>query len=382
MAWYHCGRCGQLFRSPASDVVDRRCAKCGRVPVLGLEAVPARSEPQPPAAAPAGTEIQQQRQKSQGRQPARSFLMTKILIGWLVVMGLIVFAVRHFWEEQNGTGTSKPASVAAAKGTAADESVVRLSQALPLCFTTLSGFLNAGTPEERNQFVFNPVAIAGRMARFYDLNPLTRIDPNSLKNTTNAMLTLSGVQALESRWHASDGRTFDCVFVEQNGEWRLDWEHFARYGDYPWSLFLTGGGASELEFRLLVRERLVKERSESSHMSLVFYAPRFGYPEQVGSASPEFLVKRDSPEGKVLSEAFLQHEKGTPLFGSKLPYLEPPDMLRVRVVIRRLPGEAEASYKFELVKVIACHWLALTEAETAAPAPAPPPKDNPAPPPP
>ena len=111
-------------------------------------------------------------------------------------------------------------------------------------------------------------------------------------------------------------------------------------------------------------------------MSLVFYAPRFGYPDQAGTASPEFLVKRDSADGRLLAAAFKKHAKGESLYGSKLPYLEPPDMLRVRVRLRRLPADAESSFKFELVKVIACHWLAIDDAGVqvpAQPAPQPPP---------
>jgi hypothetical protein len=296
--------------------------------------------------------------------------MTKIVLGWLLMMGLILLAVRFIW----GSDAGHPAATSAAstvKGTTGDESFVRLNQALPACYAALGRFLNAGTPEERNQFVLNPVATAGRMARFYDLNPLTRLDPKTLTNTTNTLLNLPAGQAVESRWLAADGRTLDCVFVQQNGEWRLDWEHFARYCDYPWSLFLTGGGETELEFRLLARERLVKERSEASHMSLVFYAPRSGYPEQTGTASPEFLIRRDSPDGKLLTAAFKQQEQGLTPFGSKLASLEAPDMIRVRVRIRRLPATAESAHPFELVAVLACHWITLNDAAVTPPATAP-----------
>ncbi|MEI7909868.1 MAG: hypothetical protein WCK77_09560 [Verrucomicrobiota bacterium] len=290
----------------------------------------------------------------------------------MLTMGLIVLAVRYIWPDEKARSSTNSA-VASMKGTSGDEAVVRLSTALPACFASFGGFLGAGTPEERNQFVLSPVATAGRMARFYDLNPLTRIDPKTVKNTANSLLELPAGRAVESRWSATDGRTLDCVFVQQNGEWCLDWDHFARYSDYPWSLFLTGDGEDELEFRLLVRERLFKERSETSHMSLVFYAPRFGYPDQAGTASPEFLVKRDSPDGRLLAAAFKKHAKGEPLYGSKLPYLEPPDMLRVRVRLRRLPADAESTFKFELVKVIACHWMAIDDPGVQVPAEPPPP---------
>lgn len=275
-------------------------------------------------------------------------------------MALVVLTVHLIWPSE-ASRTSTNAAIAAVKGTGGDEAVVHLNQALPACSTTFCDFVRADTPEERNQFVFNPIDTAGRMARFYDLNPAPRIDPRSLKNLANSLLELPSGRAVECRWAATDGRTFDCVFFQQNDEWLLDWDQFARYSDYPWSLFLTGDGESELEFRLLARERLVKQRDESSHMSLVFYAPRFGYPDQTGTSSPEFLVKRDSADGRLLAAGFKKHAKAEPLYGSKLPYLEAADMLRVRVRLRRLPADAQSTFTFELVKVIACHWMALDD---------------------
>jgi len=296
--------------------------------------------------------------------------MAKIFIVWLLVTVLIVLAVLHFLPEDKAR-TTLSSSVASVAGTSGDEAVVTLNYALPACQAALAGFLDAGTPEERNQFVHNPVATAGRMARFYDLNPFVRIEPKATKTTAYSLLNLPAGRAVETRWSAPDGRTLECVFIQQNGEWRLDWEHFVRYSEYPWSLFLTGAGEAELEFRLLVRERLVTQRSESSLMSLVFYPPRFGYPDQIATASPEFLIKRDSPDGSLLTAAFKKHAKGEPLYASKLPYLEPLDMLPVRVRLRRLNNAADADtpYSFELVKVLACHWMSLDKPDVVAPPP-------------
>ncbi len=288
-------------------------------------------------------------------------MMTKLIAGWLLVICIILFVVRWYWWEQTEQATSTSAKFSV-KGTSGDESLVNLHKALTPCCEILGGFLNARSPEERNQFVSNPVEMAGRMARFYDLNPLTRIDPKSVTNTVNTLLDLPTGQGVESRWTTADGRTLDCVFFKQKGEWRLDWEHFARYSEYPWSLFLAGDGPPEAEFRLLVRERLAKERSEASHMSLVFYAPRFGYPELAGLTSPEFLVRRDSDDGKLFTAIFRKQEKGEALYGSKLAYLEPENMTRVRVKIRRLPATTASTQKFELVKVLACHWISINDA--------------------
>ena len=124
--------------------------------------------------------------------------MVKILLGWALATALIVLAVRYFWQDDK-IRTSANSTAATLVGTSGDEAVVTLTKALPACCEALSGFLGAGSPEERNQFVLNPVTTAARMARFYDLNPFIRIDPLTIKNTTNSLLVLPGGRAVETR---------------------------------------------------------------------------------------------------------------------------------------------------------------------------------------
>jgi hypothetical protein len=389
MAWYHCGRCGSLFSSLTGDAYDQRCSKCGRDPSLGLEALPERNALPPPAATtpaavlPTRSNANRGRDKSSAQHSKPKRLMVKLLLGWALATALLALTIRWIWPEDARHNAGKTSSIDSVKGSAGDESVVNLRKALVPCISALSGFLSANTPEERNQFVLNPVATAGRMARFYNLNSLTRIDPRKVTNTVNTLLDLPTGQALESRWITADGRTFDSVFMQQEGEWHLDWEHFARYGDYPWSLFIAGDGPPEVELRLLVRERLAHERNDSPFMSLAFYAPRFGFPDPIDSHAPEFLLLRDSDDGRLLTAAFKKHAAGETLYGSKLPSMEAQGMIRARVKMRRLPVESEATQKIELVKVIACHWLAIDDAGVQAPNPEgqnaadpPPPKNH------
>jgi hypothetical protein len=307
--------------------------------------------------------------------------VAKLVVGWLVIMVLLVIAVRLRSPEPAKSGPSTSSRDSTFKGTAGDETVVAVRKAIPLCRDVLAGFLHATTPEERNQFVLDPVNTAGRMARFYSLNSLPRIDPASLQNTTNSMLHLPSGPALESRWETPDGMVLDSVFVQQADEWRLDWDHFVRHQDYPWAPFLAGEGPDEGEFRLLVRPRLARDGSESNQLNLVFYPPRFGRPESVTAPSLELIIQRDSDHGKLLTAGFKMRARQERLFGSTLPDLDPEGMLRVRVKLRRLPAEPgadeDADKKFELLAVLACHWLTTTDpgvkpAETADPAVPPP----------
>ena len=282
--------------------------------------------------------------------------MTKLVVGWSLLLLAIVFGTRHLLHVE--PSSAKPfVSQAAAKNVIPDADVALLSQVSGLCSQTFSGFLAATTPEERNQFVLTPITTAARMARFYRLNPQPEIDPQTLALTNSAVLHLPARRAIETQWRTAEGRTMDAVFIEENGEWRLDWDHFARFSDYPWALFLSGSETDHGEFRLLARERLAAERKNADAISLVLYAPRFGNAGETGFQSPEFLIKRDTRNGRLLDAAFKLNREGERVFGVNLPNINPEGHLRVRVKVRRVEQDGER--RFEIEEVVACHWYSI-----------------------
>jgi len=283
--------------------------------------------------------------------------MLKIIGGWLAVLILILVGAHYFW---GGEGPqNKPSRLPAVAAAFDSSDVVFLETASPKCMREFAGFIDAITPEEQNQFVLSAASTAVQMARYYNSNPLIKIDKTGMKLDKQVILNLPEGKALETLWHCADGRTLDAVFREEKGEWKLDWDHFIRYSDAPWALFLAGGGDNECEFRLLARERLAEERKNAETISLVLYAPRFGNPGDVGFQSPEFMVPRKSTNGKLLDAAFKMDRRGAKVFGSTLPNLNPDGMIRVRVKVRRT--EIEGERKFEIIQVLACHWYSLDD---------------------
>lgn len=345
----------------------RLCAKCGADPSLAM------LEPAPAAGPPAATAEPQaptgERRKSRsGKRRKSSHFMLKLVGGWTLVLALIVGGARLLWRDE--TPARNPTAASADPSTAptvSNEDIALLNEAGPKCGASISGFLSAGTPEERNQFVLAPIATAARMARFYDLNAFANVDPAVLRLTASAVLNLpDGKKAIETQWNAKDGARLEAVFREESGEWRLDWEHFARYSDYPWPLFLAGSGPAEGEYRLLVRERLADEHKDSKSLSIVLYTPRFGYPGDAGLQSPEFILPRDSRDGKLLAAGFKLARHGERVFGVKLHALDPDGMIRVRVKVRR--SEVNLERKFEIVEILACHWYSVNAPGVEVPA--------------
>ncbi len=286
-----------------------------------------------------------------------TFLLVKLISGWLLFLVGIVVAAHSLWPGRFVTPAAKVET--AVKAAEDAEDMALLDEAGPHCITSLSGFLAATSPEEQNQFVRTPVDTAPRMARFYNMNPIGTIDAKTLSSQGAAVVRLPGLNAVELNLSSPDGRLLDAVFIKENEEWLLDWEHYARYSDYPWPLFLAGNGEAEGEFRLLVRERLTEERKSEATLSLVLYAPRFGYANDTGFQSPEFLVRRETRNGKLLDAAFKLERAGKRVFGVKLRGTNPEGLIRVRAKIRRF--EVDGERRFEIKDIIACHWYSVDD---------------------
>jgi len=364
MSWFHCGHCAALFSSPPGDELERRCTFCGKDPSLTHGILTSRSAtaiPQPMLNVKmASIERPVSRKKRDGGRSKSSYLPIKLSVFWVLMLLAVVLAARWLGEKEPPREESRW-SEKALTGTMADEDVANLQAALPKCRETMLAFLLAVQPEVRAQFVLNPVLMAGKVSRFYQQYPFISLDPAEIQYAGSDLLKLSDGNAIEIRWRLPDGRQVDAVFREQDGDWRLDWEHFVRYSDSPWSMFLANAGESEEEFRLLARQRSSSTEEKTGKLSVAFYAPKFATPGDVGDPSPEFLIDQGSPDGQLLERAFKEAAdvKGESPFGSRLNRLDPDGMIRVRVKIRRwMDGDTK---KFEVTRVAACHWLSTDE---------------------
>ena len=351
--WFHCGRCGSLFQSQPGESEERTCSHCGSKPSLGLDATPAPASPGAFQTAVVEPHAGDRKRVTQ-RKHKSSYLVFKLAAIWILVLGGIVFGVRFIWHDQEAPASESTGFTPKKSGAYTQEDSDLINGAKEGIGKNFIGFISSTGAEQHNQFVFSPIATAGRMARFYNLNPVVKINPSGIvaKNTT--IIHIPDRRAIEVDWAPSDGRMLDTAFYEENGEWRLDWDHYVRYSDYPWPLFLSDKGDSEGEFRLLARERLAEERRSTDTLSLILYAPRFGYGDTTGQQSPEFNVRRASPDGRLLEAAFKLQRAGKRPFDMKITGTNPEELIRVRLKVRRI-DDGEARH-FEITKVIACHW--------------------------
>jgi hypothetical protein len=307
-------------------------------------------------ASQAPTDPSPAREKMSVRKRRTDYFMVKLVAAWMLCLLLIIVVAKRYWGGRSQN--PKPfVSQVEVKKVISTEDIILLEKSVPQCSFSFTNFLASGTPEARSQFVINPIDTVALMSRFNSMNPLFSIDPKTLTLRANEVLHLPTGRAIETLWSTADDRVLDAVFMEEKGDWRLDWAHFIRYSDYPWPLFLAGSGDGHGEFRLLARERLAEERKNSDNISIVLYAPRFGVPNDAGFVSPEFLVSRNSKNGRLLDAAFKLEKSRNRVFDVKMPTIDPEGLARVRVKISRT-GEANERH-FELVDVVACHWYSI-----------------------
>lgn len=355
-AWFHCGKCGSLFESIPGYSEERVCRICQRRPGTGVWA-PDTIDGEADISPDDSNGSDEDGLKRTARKKPQKNMMMRFLVVWIFIMAMAVWIRIHYVRLDEEKQNREEARRSMVEGTMADQKVALLNEALPDCHRSLAGFLTGGTPEMRNQFVFDPISNAATMAVFYGMNPLEKVDVEKLRRTAQEPLTVGNERMISTRWKEAEGAEFDAVFRNDTGTWKLDWEHFARYSDYPWTLFLAGEGPEEGDFRLLARRLLGGDAEQQSggRTAIVLMAPVFGQPSETGAPSPEFVMERRSDAGLLLGAAFSAQAEGEALFGAEEKAMEPAGLVRVRVRIRREAIGDE--FKFHLEEVLACHWI-------------------------
>lgn len=301
------------------------------------------------------TPVRQRRGKKSGRHKTNRWVV-RIVAGWFVLLGLIYWAGKVLWEGDQKLGAQTRSAEGSLASRGVSEDAALLQRSMDSCVRALMGFVQARTPEERSQFIHKPLDHVGKVARFYEMNPAPVMQPEALSLASRCVLRVGGEKAIATLWKVADGSSIEAVFFQDGDEWRLDWEHFVRYSDEPWPMFLSGDDTGSGEFRVLARERLARDRRGTGEIGIVAYAPYFGQPGLVGASPPEFLMSRDSEAGRMLVEAFRDLAEQRRPFGDTNPSADPEEMIRLRIKVRREPT-AEGGKRFILEQVSAVHWL-------------------------
>lgn len=357
LSWYHCGRCGSLFQSVKHASKGRLCRECGFSPIpptadKNTQKVHFTKTVNHIENIHKNTQKTAQTAQTAARRKKSSHFLVSFVAILFTATGLVALAIKTIWSVEE---IPKPVANTSVIETAPEnQNFALIDKHADKCWDTLKNFLQSGLPEQRSQYVSQPVTAVTRMTRHQDFEEMGNITPPTLKSSQWNVVSIGAEKSIELFWMNEDGRSFDALFKKEQEEWLIDWEYFVRYSDMPFAVFLSGNGDTEGEFRLLARERLAEDRKHQPTISIMFYAPVFGRPAETGVPSPEFLIERNSPAGKLLEAAFAASKNKKRPFNSKTPNLDPEGMIRVRVKLRR-SGEMDVR-AFELIELKACHW--------------------------
>lgn len=360
--WFHCGRCGHLFRG----VVGQSCSDCGGHPVVEdkeitfLQAASQfRHEESAKSATPAP--------KSAPKKPARRNKRKKgglvlFVVGWfaflIVLVGLVAFL-----RQNEGSGEGSGTTV-----TDAAEGQREFREAYQECYQQVTEFLNESMPERRVKAVHDPTETLRRMVRYGGVSLRVAEDEKKAWEQFQR-IEIDGERAYEGVVELEDGRRAEFVFLKgEDGKLRIDWSNLVRYSEHPWPLFLAGSTPSTGEFRLLARRRAGSSGQFGDVTSIVLVAPDPWNPDRLGSRSPEVRVDRGSRTAMMLEEAFRDREDEKGPFGSRLQEKDPRSMVRIRAKLRRHEPEGQGeSARIEIEELLGCHWMSVDQPGVSVP---------------
>lgn len=355
--WFHCGSCGCLFQEAVGNFENRTCPQCG------LDPAPVIQEAAAAPVSPVGLAFTMQMAAAAPADPykKRSYkkLITflKIIGVWLLFIGLIVWGAEMIWGGDPVSQTPQDPVVAEELRDSkplSDEEIY-FEEQMPACLEVLKGYLAAKTVEEQLPYLWSKGLDVEMMKSYIESAALSDIDANTSTLVVKSKLDFGDGEAILTHWENEDGDLFDAVFIKQGEKWKLDWHHFVRYSSQAWPMFLAGSGTDEGEFRLLARERYPEKRVASKNIEVMLYAPRHAHMDEAGFKATIEPLPLDSPGGKVLAAGFDQAKEGVSFFGSSIKRVNPDEMIRVRLKVRRISGDGTVRY--EITDVSVCHWL-------------------------
>ena|GEM_PF-2288288 len=399
-AWLHCSKCGEVFEATTDAVL---CPSCQRAPItkkknanvhivdgsahstrkeFSAKLTPAapleHSQKRRSMTQPEETDKQLSEQPTSPKQrsnkptrpkrsgnhyegrskPAQDFILIKIIALWLMALTGIALFIKYKLDSMRS-----PVSVISDDKPLEDavllsKNIDVINQSAAPIMATANEFFQTTTPETYTQIcrkrprlaqtIFND---ASKVALFKSDNAPSLIARNVIRIGEKTMV--------ETIWIDERKRRIEIVFAPQDDQWLVDWESFAKSSFMPWSVFHAEKEDGEGTFRMLVRQRLVQESASALTISVMFYEPGFFHGSNLGLSTPAFTVERKSHDGKLILAALKAREDNEPIFGSMFPANDPPSTARVTVKIRRVVKDDIKT--FELVEIVACHWLGVDD---------------------
>jgi hypothetical protein len=221
------------------------------------------------------------------------------------------------------------------------------------CMGDYRMFVQSGSGSQRASYVVGGVSKLLKLDDYYGTSS-EPILAGKITNGGTRYYSGGRYARVEALLEDAEGRGFEMVFWEVEGEWKMDWEHHVRYQNKNFVEFMLEPQVGEVsEFKLYVRRRHGAEHKEG--LRLIFYEPKVLAGERY-QQSPEVYISGQHPAYDGLVEAFerLDHinSNGNDRVIGKS---DAAGLLRVRArLVFRESEEGEPD--LQLDRVDAYHW--------------------------
>jgi len=291
-------------------------------------------------------------------KPAQKFTLIKLVVIWFLALAGIAIFIKYRLDEMAPSMTANPHDNPLEDAALLSKNIDVANQSNPLIMAIAHEFFQTTAPEAYAQLSRKRPRLAQTI--FNDASKATLFKPETTPQLiARNVIRIGETPMVETLWTDERNRQVEIVFGQQEDQWLVDWESFAKTSTLPWSVFHAIKEDGEGTFRLLVRQRLAKENTSDLLMSVMFYEPGFFHGSNLGLPTPAFTIDRKSRDGKLILAALKAREDNQPIYGSMFPANDPPSTARVTVKIRRVVKNEVKS--FELVEVLACHWLGVED---------------------
>lgn len=296
--------------------------------------------------------------QSTSKRSRKDYRLVKFVVIWFSLLLLVAIYVKWNFDERVAELPLNSHKAELEKVSIESMNLDVMNESKNAILQTAAEFFQASAPETLAQSCRNRPRLAQTIYNDGAKAGIFKPEEMPVLRQVN-VIRPGGVAMVETIWQDQRERKVELVFAKEENRWVIDWEAYAKSSSMPWAIFQSGEGEASGNFRLLVRERSVSQNQLDLTLSIVFYEPGFLHGSPVGQTTPEFVIRRDSDDGKMILAAIKARKEDAPIYGSMFPAADPPNTARVHVKIQRRREKGEI--RFTLEKVIACHWLGIDD---------------------
>ncbi|WP_411825813.1 hypothetical protein [Luteolibacter sp. AS25] len=346
LSWYHCGHCGQLFRSELGEKYSRACAHCGKKTHIKLQS----SAEQPETVAIPLFETEASSHSTDRKK--RNLGILKVVLIWLVLMTIALLIHRYFRGLAIEEEMAELEVLKQQKREVVERDRKILEESLASCHQALVGLISADL-KDKTQFIWNPTESSKGFEHTFESGKFSLLDVNEIQRVSEETFQIEGETFIETHWMQSGLGEFDAVFRKDNGKWKLDWKHFSRASDFDWISLIEEDGEVDGEMRVLAK--ITETDNDHQTMKIAVFPNGFLDPVELPEEPIVFAVDQSSDEGLLIKAAVDLKKAGRSAFRRNAISPKTTDVVRVRARIRRV--RVGDIVKIELKQVVACHWI-------------------------